>query len=413
MQFCKILLLGLVAFSTLSQEYDDKEIEEIIKLGQSNEEQYVGSTDAKQIVDLLKKNKVVLEKKEQQSLTTLKKVDLLTGSSETNFGKGEELFEALASVDQQQLTEKAMRYEGVEAFILVSFSMPKTSLETLFAEVGYQYADKNIVFVFQGWQPPNFNAFMNRINHHLPDGNEPNVVVDPTVFNKLEVDEVPFFAIKTEQNVWKRVVGDVGYSTAYEEANSHYDTFAPIGKTYPIAEPNILDYIHAKIASTDWEKQINTATNRLISEKAVMVDLLPAERSYKYSVDGSITVNKDIEVNGQNIANQGDVINPLDFIVLSKSYAVIDVDSSTQLNILRYWKQTHARPIRLIAIKMPAFDRKAELESEFGSIGHLNPLLAKRFGLEKIPSLVSQDDKTLIVEVVKHDQIINIKKDLL
>jgi len=401
--FNSILICCVLAGVTQAQEVDSQDLEKIVNASKVNTDKFDKSEIITEVVDKAKGNKYKISKNYTTNLLKPKNIDskaLYQSTKKTD----ETLWNALANASQQQatLTQKQERYGGVKTFILVSLSMPIPSLETLFTEVGYLENKEDIVFVFQGWQAPNFNAFIAKVDRLMPLGHEPNVVVDPTIFKKLDVSEVPFFAIKTENKGWKKVLGDVSLNLAIIEANSHYEIFKPIGPIYPIAEPNMLDYIYKKIEETDWEQQITAATNKLIDKQASNVDLPLSDISYRYLVNGTVTINEDIKVDGESVVEPGQQVNPLEHMSLSKSYAIVDVSSKTQLDIVRYWKRSHIN-VKVITTELPAYIDKHELEGEFGEIHQLDPLLAKRFGLERIPSIVYQKGMELVVEVVKHD----------
>ena len=190
-----------------------------------------------------------------------------------HFNGSGELWDALAEANASaaKMNTKDTRYgDDVKAFVMISMSIPEQSLQRLFIEAAYQYPDEEIIFVFQGFTPQKLNELVSQVHRHIPDGAEVAVVVDPTFFDTLEVDEVPFFAVSTDSG-WKKVLGDVSIFNAIEEAENHYATVAPIGKTYPIIEPNILHYIYDKIEQVDWNAQIENATQELVNRREGVV----------------------------------------------------------------------------------------------------------------------------------------------
>lgn len=310
-----------------------------------------------------------------------------------------------ASQNLPQMTEqKNTRYgDNIDVFVLVSLSMPLRSLETLVAEIQYEYSDKNVIIVFQGYDTSNPNETMYQISQFAPEKNVNNlgIVVDPTFFIQLEVTEVPYFAIKDASGNWKRVLGDITLTEAFSESESQYDEFRAVGRTYPISEPNLITYIHKKIEETDWNTQIHNATQKVL-DRQTSVDLLPANSSYTYLVDGSSTIERDIVYEDKLFVPAGTVVNPLDEIVFSKKYAFLDIASASQLDILRVWKAKNNN-LKVITTRMLEPSRMQLLSQEFGEIHQLDPLLSRRFGLEYVPSLVSQKGSKLQVEVVQHD----------
>ncbi|GAA5143668.1 TrbC family F-type conjugative pilus assembly protein [Thalassotalea piscium] len=398
-----LLIVMLVLTNVGFAQVNERDINKIIESGKDNVLATEKRIKSEELIEAAKKNSYKLEQEQKDQIRKSPSLSIVDTTPATE-DEQSDLWTALEATGKQlgQMTKRQKRYEGVDTFILISLSMPEDSLSRLFTEVAYQYPDGNVVLVFQGWQPPNFNQFISNVSKLYPDDKAPAVVVDPTVFKTLEVTEVPFFAIQTKDKGWKKVLGDVSLFRAKEEALSHYDKFTPIGKTFPIIEPNLLDYIYKKIEETDWNSQIEDATASIIDKKKAIVDLPNAHQSYSYMVDGTVTINEDIEFKGKRVATAGEQINPLTNIVFTKQYAVIDVNSKTQREIVRYWKKNH-RNVKVISTTLPDFKTKYDLEEEFGQIDQLDPMVSQRFGLEKIPSLIVQKGDKLKVDVVQHD----------
>jgi conjugal transfer pilus assembly protein TraW len=406
------LLLTTLCFIASSQDASDKvsqqtqmtpsEIIEMLDKAEQSQKSHLNTDAVNHAVKGAQQNTFKLQEGEGSQLQKIKEYDpsLLKAEEKNSNPLWDSFYEG--ANQQQSFSEKAQRYGDVKAFILVSLSMPAISLEKIFTEVAYQYPNEDIIFVFQGWEAPHFSLFNSRVNKLLPTEKAPVVVIDPTIFKKLEVSEVPYFAINLGDKGWKKVAGDVSYFSAVEEANSHYEKFVPIGKTYPISEPNILDYIYDKIEKADWDSQIAQATDKLIQQKSSQVNLQNAVTSYRYLVDGTVTINDDISSQDSDFVDAGTTVNPLEHMNFTSQYAIIDATSATQLGILRHWKTIHSN-VKMMTTTLPDVQIRSKLTKEFGEVHQIDPLLTKRFGLERVPSLVYQNGHKLVVEVVQHD----------
>jgi hypothetical protein len=401
-----VIFVGFVSLSFAGNIKNDS----VIKDTEKNITNNTDKIDISQTVESAKANQYHITESDKEALSA-KKVENKYFESKNEarpskpilFNDGG-IWNELAQANQQaaEMTKPKKKYEGIETFILISLSMPKSSLERLFTEVYYQYDPSKILFVFQGWKAPDFAEFLTELRSNLPEGVDPQIVVDPSIYKKLEVKEVPFFAMMMENGEWKRVRGDVTYAMAIAEAKSQYNSFKPVGKLFPISEPNQLDYIYQKLATVDWQNQIEQATSKLKKGFESKVFLPVADSTYSYIVDGTVKFNKSAKFKDHVLVNKGDAINPLDYSPLSHQYVVLDITSDKQRKILDFWK-TKFSNIKVISTVLPDMQQKYGLEKKYGIINQANNLLIKRFGLERVPSIVFQKSNKLKVEVMSVD----------
>jgi conjugal transfer pilus assembly protein TraW len=296
--------------------------------------------------------------------------------------------------------KKNTRYGDIDAYILVSLSMPKVSLQRLYLESVYQFPDKNIVFLFRGYDAPHLKEFMSELYQSVESiENAPSIAIDPTVFRALDVKEVPYFALKNKKGVWKKVLGDVSITQAIDEAENQYsDTY--VGRTYPIKEQDILSYIEKKINAYDFDKDIKTTTSNLMSDR-FDADLIVATESRKYYVDPTTTIKKAIMDRGKVIVAPGTQINPLKYMPLTKDYVFIDATDKAQVKIAKSWQKKNKRMV-VITTKMPKSESTLKIiVDNFDKLYEVDPLLKRRFGITHIPSKVSQKGLVLEVTVAK------------
>ena len=275
--------------------------------------------------------------------------------------------------------------------------MPKISLERLFLESVYQFPNKNLVFLFQGWNAPNLKEFMSELFQNFESIEKaPSVAIDPTVFNTLDVKEVPYFALKNKKGEWKGVLGDVTINQAFNESENHYSDNSPVGRTYPIKEQNMLSYIEQKIKTYDFNKDIKTTSDNFMKDR-FDIDLLVSKESRSYYVDPTTVIKKAIMHKDKVIVAPGTKVNPLQYMPLTKDYVFIDATDKTQVEIAKKWRLKNKR-MTLITTKMPKAESTLKMLVEnFDKIYEVDQLLKRRFGITHIPSKVSQ--KGLVLEV--------------
>jgi type-F conjugative transfer system pilin assembly protein TrbC len=425
MPFYKQILLSMLVFFSISivaQESVEK------SENQKNIDLVEGSKTNKQ--QFITKQNIEFSNSISQPITKEAKQDAINVINSVDSAKVKEALVVISDEEKQNVIWKelaktaepiipqistknnAAKYGDIDAYIMISYSMPDTSIERLFTEASYQFPHKKIVFLLRGWDAPDLASLMAKVNKSIEGiDNPPSIAVDPTFFRKLEITEVPYFALKNSKNEWRKVMGDVSINQAFEESDSHYDTFKPVGRTYLIKEPDLLSYIENKIDNYDWDADLDKAKKSILKDR-FETGLDVATKDYEYFVDPSITFKKPLMHDNEVIVSPGTQVNPLDHIMLSKKYAFIDVNSPEQLDIARIWKQKY-KNVKFTSTKVAISEDELEaLTDEFGIISELDPLLVKRFNLKEIPSLVEQVGKVLKVSVLTPFQKENDNEDL-
>lgn len=296
--------------------------------------------------------------------------------------------------------QKQKKYgEDIEAYIAISMSIPEASLKSLLAELSNEFKDRNVILAFQGAKPGELSKLAFFIERMIPkEAGQFDVVIDPTIFNKLEVEAVPYFAIKTQKG-WRKVLGDVSFSQALYLADIDYDIFQAAGPVYEIEEPNMLDVIQSKLANFSGEKYIEGASKKLLEGEPSRVNLLLATKDMEYLVDPTSTIKEDLVFEGVMFAPAGTQINPLEHLPLANSFAFIDVTKQEQVALARQWQSKHQN-LRLLTTVMPQAEETGRLINEFGFISQINELVVTRFGLSHYPALAYQVENKIQVEVI-------------
>lgn len=304
----------------------------------------------------------------------------------------------LAKMNKKQDERK---YEDdTDAFIAISMSMPKTSLEMLFYELSYDYKDKNVVLVLQGAEKGEFAKMSYTLNMMIPEDSAGNfdIVIDPTLYQKLDIDQVPMFVMNTDKG-WRKVLGDVPFSQAVRLAQVDYPTFSASGPVYDIQEPNLMEVINQKMAGFDGAPMIEKAKEKVLSgnEPRVILDL--AFESKSYMVDPTTTISEDLVFEGVMFAPAGTTINPLTIMPLTNAYAFVDLSLPEHIEQLRLWRKIHPG-MRVMSTTIVEAKKQGAIMNEFGFVSQINDLVMTRFGLSEIPAIAYQVDDKLRVDVV-------------
>ena len=320
------------------------------------------------------------------------------------------LFDALQNVQKEMnlsvIRDQTKYPKDMYMFILVSLSIPAENLQAMMYDMAYAYPDKKIVLVFRGALNNDISALVNYVWNYQPPGMEVSVLIDPTVFHAFEPEGVPFYAIQVKEDDWRSVIGNVPISQAIQYADKDNYKGEPVGRIYPINEPDMLAEIYKRIEEIDWNEQIDTAEQRVLGPQVPRVDITYATESYRYLVDPTVTIEQDIYAhNDELIVAQGQQINPLQYMPLSKRYIFVDVTSPEHVLLLRYLREEYPTA-KVISSALPSAEERGPLHEEFGVIYQIDPLIHERFGLEHIPSIVYQKGDKLAVDVIAIDDFI-------
>ena len=317
------------------------------------------------------------------------------------------LQDATGKMDLQSMRNQTKYPQDMYIYLLLSMSVPADNIRAMMYDMAFAYPEKQIVLVFQGALNNDVTAMVKYLYDFMPPDMSIPIVIDPNIFNAFEPPGVPYYAIQVEPDDWRQVVGNVPISQAIQYAeNEGYDG-TPVGRIYPIVEPNMLEEIYSAIKEIDWDEMRDNTVKKLKDKQPARVDLPNATLTYSYLVDVSVVIEQDIVTHDdQIIIAQGEVINPLKYLPLTRRYIFIDATDETQIEILRFWRERHPMATA-IATHLPDADTRKVLHEEFGEIYQLDPLLAERFGLEKVPSIAYQHGEHLAVDVINPQDFID------
>jgi conjugal transfer pilus assembly protein TraW len=332
----------------------------------------------------------------------------IKGPDYENFGKNGEygddsvMSSAMAKAEHQARSQKETRYgEDVYAYIAVSMSMPDQWFKNMLTSLANEHKDKRVILAFQGAKPGELAKFALAIEQAMPKTNEGSysVVIDPTIFMRLEIDKVPTFAINTEKG-WRKVLGELSLTQAEAYAAQDYEVYEALGRIYDIEEPNMITLLQEKMREGLKDDPVGKMREKAQAFTPAKVELPLAEKSYSYLITPVFTVEQDLKFEGTVFARKGDTVNTLEHLPLVDEYAFVDLSDLNQVEQVRVWKKQNPN-LKVFSTTLPASSEMKNFIQEFGYISQVNSLLVERFHIEATPSLAYQVGNQLKIEVAK------------
>jgi len=185
---------------------------------------------------------------------------------------------------------------------------------------------------------------------------------------------------------------------------THAQDLGVIGPVYPIAEPNLLDVILAKLRTADasgelkrLQHEAQTRTRQSIEAPRPVTQVSKARQPRSFHYDPSIVVPYPItDAEGMVIVAPGTRINPLDTVSLSKRLLFFDARDIEQEKRARTLLDQHRGHVKLILTGGSYLDlmRRWQQPVFFDQSG----FLVTKLGIQHVPALVSQDGKRLRID---------------
>jgi len=188
------------------------------------------------------------------------------------------------------------------------------------------------------------------------------------------------------------------------EITTHAKNLGVIGPVYPIAEPNLLDVILAKLRTADASGELNRLQHeaqhrarQAIESPRPLTAVTKAQRPRSFHFDPSIVIPTPItDADGKVIVAPGTRVNPLDTVSLSKRLLFFDARDIEQEKRARALLDQHRGHVKLILTGGSTLDlmRRWQQPVFFDQGG----VLVTKLGIQHVPALVSQDGKRLRID---------------
>ena len=174
-----------------------------------------------------------------------------------------------------------------------------------------------------------------------------------------------------------------------------------VGKTYPIIEKNAVTQMKDAAAQVDWGKVLDKKK----LEKAIhdfkpkeTVYLPKASRERTRLVDISYTNPDDIrDVHGKLLYPKGYTFNPLDYVTFPNTIIVLNGADKDQVKWFKSLPNNTDIKVMLIVTDGSYFDLGEELGRP---VFFISSLIAKRFQLEYVPSIIQQKGNMMEVKEI-------------
>ena len=335
--------------------------------------------------------------------------------------------EAVAAEAAGRLGEEPLAIEGAvprpfpegepaqqEETVLVfgSFSMPEITLRNLLD----QSAEANVVFVLrglaQGIDILNTQARIEALVD-IGRGRVPNVLIDPTLFQRFNVTVAPTLVLLrdgVEGTRPVRVTGAVPVDWLRRQARRVSDTDAvDLGRraeVHEIAETDLIVEMQRRLAEVDFEAQRQAAIDGFWRSGHTFLDLPDAPADAEFAVDPTVTITDNItDPNGRVLVAAGERYNPLDIVPMTKTVVVFrgtDARHRAKAAELAAEIRHEGGGVILLTTVVDTeagWDSLNAMETVLqGPVYLLMPNVAERFHLRHAPATVSARDRHLVVQ---------------
>lgn len=310
---------------------------------------------------------------------------------------GERLGTAQRSQDLARFASDAPAPRPATHLVFISLGMPEGVLRALFRDGAGR---PDVAFLLRGWEPPDLRPLLTRIHRLLPEqGDPPNLFFHPGLFREHAIEAAPVFV-----GPQGTVSGELALDRALELV-ADGGRPDPQGPLHALEEPDILQVIETRIAQSNWQDLLEQAKARAKPFPTSGHDLPKAEADRQYRVDPSIRLTQELRTpDGQRLAAVGDRFNPLDWMRLTRRYAVFDPLDPGQLEIVQAWLRDDPG-LLLIATRIPEPLGEPGLAERLGHPVHaLNAFIVERLRLVAVPALIEQDGSKLTVTLRKPER---------
>lgn len=177
-----------------------------------------------------------------------------------------------------------------------------------------------------------------------------------------------------------------------------------IGPVYEIAEPSLIEVIHARLHELDasgalarLQRESQMRITREVVEPVPVSGIVKTTHARSFHFDPSIEVPYPVtDADGRVLVAPGTRVNPLDTVSLSRPLLFIDARDEAQIESAVRLLAEHRGELKLILTAGSYLDLSRRLKQAvfFDQQGSLTTKL----GIRHVPALVTQDDKQLRID---------------
>lgn len=286
--------------------------------------------------------------------------------------------------------------------LFVSFSLGESALKSTFKEAAGR---DDVLLVFRGPKPgqklPALMADLKRLLKGIDP--LPNIVIDPTRFQRWSVSSVPDIVI--EQNGKSRLhvrgVSSLSWLDDQLKASKQGD-LGTLGDVAEIVEIDLLEEIKRRMAAIDWKQKHQQAIARFWAQQK-FEELPVAREDRDRTLDLTITAPRVLTApNGQLVIRAGQTVNPLDKMPFGLCLKVFDATVPAQVELIQHQscQDKQARVMYLVTSlpRQDGWEKLKHLENTMQApVYLLTPDVRSRFQLQHVPAIVEQSGNRLLV----------------
>jgi conjugal transfer pilus assembly protein TraW len=286
--------------------------------------------------------------------------------------------------------------------IFVSFSLGESVLKGIFEEASGQ---EDVLLVFRGPKPgQKLPGFFAELKALLKDIDPlPNIVIDPTRFQKWEVTTVPEIVVEAQGRALLRVMGVTSLDWVKSRQNAgRQGDLGRFGEVYDIAEIDLLEAIKSRLATMDGPRMRQQAIARFWQKRPF--EVLPEVREDRDRfIDLTVTAPRDLLApNGNLIIRAGHAVNPLDQLAFGLCLIVFDATQPALVDTVRQLscRDKNARVLYLATqlSRENGWEGLKSLETMLDApVYLLTPDVRQRFQLQQVPAVVEQAGNRIVV----------------
>lgn len=293
--------------------------------------------------------------------------------------------------------------DGVKNLIFVSWSMGESALRDILTRY---HGHPATAVVFRGVPEgqPFAGAVMAVQRLSMDTQSDVTVLIDPIAYRTHGITAAPSVAIESPEG--ETVIKATGISSTqrlqeYLDEGREGD-IGQLGPTVEIKERDLVEVAQQRIAELDFEKMKENATQNFWRRQSGHLLPVAAEDRVR-RVDPSVTIHEPILDSKGNVVTPPGVINPLDIMPFDQKLIVIDPSLAWQVALAADVVANTAPEITVTVIATHIdpdegwnmFTRTEEAID--AALYLLQPSLAHRFGIERVPSIVTAADRAFVV----------------
>jgi conjugal transfer pilus assembly protein TraW len=318
--------------------------------------------------------------------------------------------QALDIVNASKSKAQAVMPDGLAAHpkskpvrvMFVSFSLGEPVLKGIFEEASGQ---EDVLLVFRGPKPgqklPGFFADLKALLKDIDP--VPNIVIDPTRFQRWKVTTVPEIVVEAQGRALLRVEGVSSLDWVKSRQNTgRQGDLGRFGEVYEIAEIDLLEAIKSRLATLDGPRMRQQAIARFWEKR--QFEVLPEVREDRdRTIDLTVTAPRDLMApNGNLIIRAGHTVNPLNQMAFGLCLIVFDATQKPQLDTVKHLscRDKNARVLYLATqlSRQDGWEGLKNLETTLDApVYLLTPDVRQRFQLQQVPAVVEQAGNRIVV----------------